>query len=90
MSASLRQHTRCFVQRGYTQFVPHYMVQRCLEDSRSQACADDCINHGRYCAMDSIPTDLQGRYKGRQVLVCKAARLLYCSNLMLALVISAD
>ncbi|KAL3145489.1 hypothetical protein ABBQ32_003313 [Trebouxia sp. C0010 RCD-2024] len=55
-------------QRGYTQFTPHYMIQRCLEHGRSQTCADNCINHGRYCAMDSIPTELQGRYKGRQVI----------------------
>lgn len=53
--------------RGYTKFTPHYMVQRCLEARGSQTCEDNCINHGRYCAMDSIPTELQSRYKGRQV-----------------------
>ena len=60
---------RCFcaVQEGYTQFTPHFMVQRCLDSSNSQTCQDNCINHGRYCAMDSIPETLQSRYKGHQV-----------------------
>ncbi|KAA6422834.1 MAG: vacuolar-sorting receptor 1-like isoform 1, partial [Trebouxia sp. A1-2] len=54
-------------QRGYTQFKPHFMVQKCLDSSSSQTCQDNCVNNGRYCAMDSIPDSLQSSYNGRQV-----------------------
>ncbi|DBB12286.1 TPA: hypothetical protein ACH3X3_006385 [Trebouxia sp. C0006] len=53
--------------RGYTQFKPHFMVQKCLDSSNSQTCRDNCVNNGRYCAMDSIPQGLQSSYNGRQV-----------------------
>ena len=57
----------CAVQQGYTQYRPHFMAQHCLDSPGSQTCQDDCINHGRYCAMDSIPESLQSKYKGRHV-----------------------
>lgn len=56
-----------YVQRGYTQFRPHFMVQKCLDSSSSQTCQDNCVNNGRYCAMDSLPEGLQSSYNGRQV-----------------------
>lgn len=71
-----------YLQRGYTQFKPHFMVQKCLDSSNSQTCRDNCVNNGRYCAMDSIPQGLQSSYNGRQVHMgdcktCKAMCMLH-------------
>lgn len=58
---------RYFLQDEYTQFKPRFMVQRCLDRQDSLSCQENCINRGRYCAMDHIDEDLQGSYKGRHV-----------------------
>lgn len=58
---------RVCLQQGYTQFTPRFMVQRCLEGADSPTCQSNCINHGRYCTLDTIQEDLQATYNGRQV-----------------------
>ncbi|KAK9804303.1 hypothetical protein WJX72_005862 [[Myrmecia] bisecta] len=52
---------------GYTQFTPHFMVRRCSYASDSPECADNCLHHGRYCAVDSIGDAFTEQFKGWQV-----------------------
>ncbi len=48
-------------------FEPHFMMRRCGGPPDSQACQDNCINKGRYCAMDTIDEEWAVHYKGWQV-----------------------
>ena len=48
-------------------FEPHFMMRRCGSAPDSQACQDNCINKGRYCAMDTIDEEWAVHYKGWQV-----------------------
>lgn len=54
-------------QDGYVTFESHFMMRRCGGPPDSQACQDNCINKGRYCAMDTIDEEWAVHYKGWQV-----------------------
>ena len=52
------------LQANHTSFVPHYMHRHCTESQ--ERCAASCINHGRYCAFDSIADAYSERFQPRQ------------------------
>ena len=61
------------LQANHASFVPHYMHRRCMDTP--ERCAASCINHGRYCAFDSILDEHAAAFEPRQVLdagVCGA------------------
>ncbi|KAA3484235.1 vacuolar-sorting receptor 1-like isoform X1 [Gossypium australe] len=54
-------------QKGYTQFIPHYITWYCPEAFLlSKQCKSQCINHGRYCAPDP-EQDFSKGYDGKDV-----------------------
>ncbi|XP_052484186.1 vacuolar-sorting receptor 1 isoform X3 [Gossypium raimondii] len=56
-------------QKGYTQFIPHYITWYCPEAFLfSEQCKSQCINHGRYCAPDP-EQDFSKGYDGKDVVV---------------------
>ncbi|MBA0755420.1 hypothetical protein Gogos_022190 [Gossypium gossypioides] len=56
-------------QKGYTQFIPHYITWYCPEAFLlSKQCKSQCINHGRYCAPDP-EQDFSKGYDGKDVVV---------------------
>ncbi|OMP04809.1 hypothetical protein COLO4_09279 [Corchorus olitorius] len=56
-------------QKGYTQFTPHYITWYCPEAFiLSKQCKSQCINHGRYCALDP-EQDFSTGYDGKDVVV---------------------
>ncbi|KAK9840728.1 hypothetical protein WJX81_000565 [Elliptochloris bilobata] len=52
---------------GYTTFAPHFMLRKCSYDKDSAECRNNCIHHGRYCAVDSISETYSSKFKPRQV-----------------------
>ena len=54
------------MQHGFTSFEPHFMHRKCDFPSQ-RSCDDECINHGRYCAFDSISDQFKPRYQPKQV-----------------------
>ncbi|KAB2089963.1 hypothetical protein ES319_A03G095300v1 [Gossypium barbadense] len=56
-------------QKGYTQFIPHYITWYCPEAFLlSKQCKSQCINHGRYCAPDP-EQDFSKGYDGKDVVL---------------------
>ncbi|KAA8517716.1 hypothetical protein F0562_015190 [Nyssa sinensis] len=56
-------------QKGYAQFTPHYITWYCPEAFLlSKLCMSQCINHGRYCALDPEEGFRRG-YEGKDVVV---------------------
>ena len=53
------------VQAGFAAFKPHFMLRRCDNNPDSQECQDNCLNMGRYCAVDSI--EHADQYRGWHV-----------------------
>ena len=50
-------------QNGYTTFAPHFMARKCSYDEDSAECRNNCIHHGRYCAMDTISEAHASKFK---------------------------
>ena len=57
-------------QNGYTTFAPHFMARKCSYDEGSAECRNNCIHHGRYCAMDTISEAHASKYKPWQACTC--------------------
>ncbi|KAG8499216.1 hypothetical protein CXB51_005649 [Gossypium anomalum] len=56
-------------QKGYTQFIPHYITWYCPESFLlSKQCKSQCINYGRYCAPDP-EQDFSKGYDGKDVVL---------------------
>ncbi|KAA8517719.1 hypothetical protein F0562_015222 [Nyssa sinensis] len=56
-------------QKGHAQFTPHYITWYCPEAFLlSKLCRSQCINRGRYCALDPEEGFRRG-YEGRDVVV---------------------
>ncbi len=72
-------------QNGYTTFAPHFMMRKCSYDEDSAECRNNCIHHGRYCAMDTISEAHAAKFKPWQARArppaqssCRRARQLTC------------
>jgi len=55
------------MQDGFAKFTPHFMLRKCSYDADTPECTTNCIHKGRYCAVDSISDDFNGKFKGWQV-----------------------
>jgi len=55
------------LQDKYSLFTPHFMVRKCSYDTDSTECTTNCINKGRYCAVDSIDDTYSHKFQGWQV-----------------------
>ena len=55
------------LQDKYALFTPHFMIRKCSYRADSTECTTNCINNGRYCAVDSIDDAYSRKFQGWQV-----------------------
>ena len=55
------------LQDNYALFTPHFMIRKCSYSADSTECTTNCINNGRYCAVDSIDDAYSRKFQGWQV-----------------------
>ena len=67
MAEEQADHIDISMQDKYALFTPHFMVRKCSYNADSTECTTNCINNGRYCAVDSIDDAFSRKFQGWQV-----------------------
>ena len=76
-------------QNGYTTFAPHFMARKCSYDEGSAECRNNCIHHGRYCAMDTISEAHASEFKPWQACPRLTSIAFMLSNLLVPVFLHA-
>ncbi|CAL5228469.1 g11610 [Coccomyxa viridis] len=64
---AMRETAQSLEKDKYALFTPHFMVRKCSYNADSTECTTNCINNGRYCAVDSIDDAFSHKFQGWQV-----------------------